>query len=173
MQIRRLTPKLRKELKAPLGLLIRGSSEETTKALEGLIERMKPRQIISVGDVVSENMIRAGIRPQVLVVDNKVMRTPIDPIDVDVDQTLHVENPPGTLMDETWRVVKEAIGSEGTTKVVVDGEEDLLVLVVVLCAPRRSLVVYGQPDEGVVVVNVTEKTIGRIRNVIDEMEVCQ
>jgi hypothetical protein len=134
---------------------------------------MKPKQIISVGDVVSENMVQAGIRPQVLVVDNKVMRTPIDPIEVDVDQTLHVENPPGTLMDETWRVVKEAMGSEGTTKVVVDGEEDLLALVVVLCAPRSSLVVYGQPDEGVVVVNVTEKTIGRVRNVIDEMEVCQ
>ena len=173
MQIRRLTPKLRKELKAPLGLLIRGSSEDTIKVLKGLIERMKPKAIISVGDVVSENIIRAGIRPQILVVDNKVMRTPIDPIEVDVDQTLRVKNPPGTLMDETWRAVKEAIGSEGTTRVVVDGEEDLLTLVVVLCAPRRSLVVYGQPDEGVVVVNVTEKTIGRVRNVIYEMEVCR
>jgi len=173
MQIRRLTPKLRKELKTPLGLLIRGSSEETTKALKELIEKMKPKQIISVGDVVSENMIRAGIRPQVLVVDNKVMRMPIDPIEVDVDRTSHVKNPPGTLTDETWRVVEEAMRSEGTTKVVVDGEEDLLALVVVLCAPRNSLVVYGQPDEGMVVVDVTEKTIGRVRNVIDEMEVCQ
>jgi uncharacterized protein (UPF0218 family) len=172
MRIRRLTPKLRKELKTPLGLLIRGSSEETTKALKGLIEKMKPRKIISVGDVVSKNMIRAGIRPQVLVVDNKVMRMPIDPIEFDVDQTLHVKNPPGTLMDAAWRVVKEAMKSKGTTKVMVDGEEDLLTLVVVLGAPRRSLVVYGQPDEGVVVVNVTEKTIGRVLNVIDEMEVC-
>ncbi len=53
---------------------------------------------------------------------------------------------------------------------VVDGEEDLLTLVAVLCAPENSLVVYGQPHEGIVVVKVTEKTKRKIRRIVEAME---
>ncbi len=98
------------------------------------IEGEKPPMIVSVGDVVSENMIKHGIFPQVLVVDNMVMREPIKPIHADVNQILCVKNPPGTLTDETWAVMRKAIQSK-RTKVLVDGEEDLLTLVAVLCAP--------------------------------------
>jgi hypothetical protein len=40
---------------------------------------------------------------------------------------------------------------------MIDGEEDLLALVAVLYAPEKSLVVYGQPNEGMVVVEVTKE----------------
>jgi len=168
--MRRLTPTLREELKAPLGLLIQGSFDETMKTLKELIEKEKPSKIISVGDTVSNSMMRHAVSPQVLIVDNKVMRKPIQPIALDADQTLHVKNPAGTLAEEAWAVIKEALRGKRRTKVLVDGEEDLLTLVAVLCAPENSLVVYGQPHEGIVVVKVTEKTREMVRHIVDSME---
>ena len=170
MKIRRLTPELREKLKAPLGLLIQGSFDETMKTLKELIEKEKPSKIISVGDAVSDSMTRHGFSPQVLIVDNKVMRKVIQPIALDADQTLHVKNPPGTLSEEAWTIIKEALRGKRRTKVLVDGEEDLLTLVAVLCAPENSLVVYGQPREGIVVVKVTEKTRETMRRIVDAME---
>jgi len=170
IKIRRLTPTLREELKAPLGLLIQGSFDETMKTLKELIEKEKPSKIISVGDAVSDSMMRHGVSPQVLIVDNKVMREPIRPIAVDADQTLHVKNPAGTLTEEAWAVIKEALRGKRRTRVLVDGEEDLLTLVAVLCAPENSLVIYGQPHEGIVVVKVTEKTRETARRIVDSME---
>ena len=102
------------------------------KTLKELIEKEKPSKIISVGDAVSDSMMRHGVSPQVLIVDNKVMREPIRPIAVDSDQTLHVKNPAGTLAEEAWSVIKEALRGKRRTRVLVDGEEDLLTLVAVL-----------------------------------------
>jgi len=170
IKMRRLTPALREELKAPLGLLIQGSFDKTMKTLKELIEKEKPSKIISVGDTVSDNMLKHGVSPQVLIVDNKVMRKPIQAIAVNADQTLHVKNPAGTLADEAWTVIKEALRGKRRTRVFVDGEEDLLTLVAVLCAPENSLVVYGQPHEGIVVVKVTEKTREKVHHIVDSME---
>jgi len=153
-----------------LGLLIQGSSDKTMKALKELIKREKPSKIISVGDAVSDSMTRHGISLQVLIVDNKVMREPVQPIAVDTDQTLHLKNPPGTLTEEAWVVIGEALRGKRRTKVLVDGEEDLLTLVAVLCAPENSLVVYGQPHEGIVVIKVTERARETMRRIVDAME---
>jgi len=168
--IHRLTPALRKKLKSPIGLLIRGSSDETMRELKKLIERERPPKIISVGDIVSDNLIKHNILAQVLVMDNRVMRKTIKPILADVDRTLHVKNPPGTLADETWLVMQEAIRGNQRTRVLVDGEEDLITLVAVLCAPEGSLVVYGQPHEGIVVVKVTEESRETVRRIVEAME---
>jgi len=139
------------------------------KKLKELIKKEKPSMVISVGDTVSDNMTKHGISLQVLIVDNKVMRDPIQPITVDADQTLHLKNPPGTLTEEVWTVIRKALREQGRTKVLVDGEEDLLTLVAVLCAPENSLVVYGQPHEGIVVVKVTEKMREKTRRIVDAM----
>jgi len=140
------------------------------KKLEGLVKRKKPSKIISVGDVVSESMVKRGIPPQVMIVDNRVMREPIAPIFLEADQTVYLKNPPGTLTDQAWSIMQEALRHVQRTKVVVDGEEDLLTLVAVLCAPENSLVVYGQPHEGIVVVKVTEQTKEMIRRIVEAME---
>jgi uncharacterized protein (UPF0218 family) len=168
--IRLLTDELRKELKKPQGLLIEGPFEETMEKLKKLIDKEKPSRIISVGDIVSLQMIKHGIALNVLIVDNKTMRKPIQPITVKVDQTLHAENPPGAITDEAWATIKLAIGQKGRTKVVVDGEEDLLTIVTVLSAPEDALVVYGQPHKGVVAVKVTQETKEKMHRIVDAME---
>jgi len=140
------------------------------KMLKEFIEKEKPSLIISVGDVVSRNMIEYGVPLNVLVVDNKVMRKPIQPITVDADQTLHAKNPPGAITDEAWAAIRSAVKQKGQTRVMVDGEEDLLTLPVVLAAPQNAIVVYGQPHRGLVVVKVTEETKERMRRIVDSME---
>ncbi len=169
--IRLLTPALRRKLKSPLGLLIHGSFTETMKRLKELIDEQKPPMLISVGDVVSNNVTKHGIQPEVLIVDNRVMRKAIAPIQVNASETLHVKNPPGTLTEEASRIIQEALkGGRQRVKVVVDGEEDLLTLLAVLHAPDNAFVVYGQPREGIVVIKVTEEKKEMVREIIEAMQ---
>jgi len=168
--IRLLTSELRKELKKPQGLLIDGHFKETMKRLKEFIEEEKPSLIISVGDVVSRNMIEYGFQPNVVIVDNKVMRKPIQPITVNADQTLYAKNPPGTITNEACTAIKTAFKQEGRIRLMIDGEEDLLTLPVVLVAPENAVVVYGQPHNGIVVIKVTEEKKVKIRHIVDSME---
>ena len=135
-----------------------------------MVDRKRPEKLIAVGDRVSRNIIEKGIPLDVAVVDNKVMRRPARPITAEMDKTYRLSNPPGTLTDEAWQVVGEAIRFDGRVKVLVEGEEDLLTLVAVLSAPPGSLVVYGQPRSGIVVVRVTEETRKKFRGIVDRME---
>lgn len=151
-------------------MLIQGSVDETIEQLKRFIEEEKPTRIISVGDAVSNSMIKNEISPDVLIVDNRVMRKKVRPIPVDVRQTLNIKNPPGTLTDEAWAVIEDALKHRQTTRVLVDGEEDLLTLVAVLCAPEKSLVVYGQPRVGIVTVKVTKQKKKLARQLVEEME---
>jgi len=150
--------------------LIEGPFKEATERLKELIKKEKPSMVISVGDIVSQRMIEHGLSLNVLIVDNKTMRKPIQPIMVDVDQTLYAENPPGTITDEAWAAIRQAVEQKGRTKVMVDGEEDLLTIVTVLSAPEDAFVVYGQPHVGIVVVKVTEETKEKMRRIVDAMK---
>ncbi len=126
--------------------------------------------IISVGDVVSENMAKYGIATNLAIVDNRVMRQPKKPVVLRVNQKMHVRNPPGTITEEAWLSVKEALKQKGPVQIVVDGEEDLLTLVALLHAPLNALVVYGQPYEGIVAVKVTQQKRRRIRLITEAMK---
>ena len=149
--------------------MLEGPCEVIMEKLKQLIQEEKPSAVISVGDIVSLHMLQFGLSLDVLIVDNKTMRKAIVPIDVKVDQTLHAKNPPGTITDEAWDAIRTALGNEGRTKVLIDGEEDLLTVVSVLSAPVGSFVVYGQPQVGVVVVRVTEDRKENMRRIVDGM----
>jgi uncharacterized protein (UPF0218 family) len=164
-----ITPKLRRQLKNPLGTLLEGTPEETMKKLSQLILQEKPKCIISVGDVVSRNMLKQGIQTQIVIVDNQVMRETAEPIKTTINRKVNVKNPPGTLTPEVWAVIDEALKQTQPTQVVVDGEEDLLALVAILKTPENSLVVYGQPHEGVVVVKVNDAIKKEVTLIIQAM----
>ena len=161
---------MREELKKPQGLLIEGSFPEAMKRLKELIEINKPSLVISVGDIVTSHILEAGISLDVLVIDNKTMRKPIKPIAVNVNQTLYAKNPPGSITDESWATIRQAIEKKEQTKVIIDGEEDLLTVVSVLSAPNNAFVVYGQPQVGIVVVKVTEEAKEKMGRIMDSMD---
>ncbi len=141
------------------------------KYLEELIEKENPSVIISVGDIASYHMIRAGISLNTLIVDNKTMRKEIQPVEVKVDRTFYAKNPAGTITNEAWDTIRQAIGQKGRVKVMIDGEEDLLTIAAVLSAPENALVVYGQPYAGIVVVKVTEEVRKNFRQIVESMVV--
>ena len=164
---------LRRRLKKPLGVLIRGSFEETVKKFKQIAEVEKPPSIISVGDTVSKNLVENGIYPNLLIVDNRVMRKNITPVPLNADVEKHVKNPSGTITFEALNAIKEALEAGHKTKIVVDGEEDLLALCAILYAPENSFVVYGQPREGMVVVKATKQKKEEIVQILKAMEVAK
>lgn len=165
-----LTSDLRKQLKKPMGLLIRGSFKETMRKLREIVDKEKPVKIISVGDRVSINLVENSLLPHLLIVDNKIMRRRISPISISVNKAFHVKNPPGTITREALATIEDVLKQDRRTKIVVEGEEDLLTLAAVLYAPEKSFVVYGQPYEGIVVVKVTKEKKAEVANILRSMK---
>ncbi len=81
-----------------------------------------------------------------------------------------VENPAATLTEELLVALREAIGSVGPTRILVEGEEDLVALPAILLVPVGGSVVYGQPDEGMVLVSVDGAIQSRIRSILEQMD---
>jgi len=122
-----------------------------------------------VGDATVANMIRYDLKVDVFIVDNRVMRKPSEPVKVVTDEVLRIRNPAATITAEAWNAISRAVRGEKTVKVEVEGEEDLLALPAIICAPQGSVVVYGQPGEGVVAVRVTRNKKAEARRLVDDM----
>jgi uncharacterized protein (UPF0218 family) len=82
----------------------------------------------------------------------------------------HVKNPQGTITEEAITAIKEALESDDRVHIIADGEEDLLTLVAVLYSPENSLVVYGQPHKGIVVVKVTSEKKAEAAEILKAMK---
>ncbi|MEM1586534.1 MAG: GTP-dependent dephospho-CoA kinase family protein [Candidatus Bathyarchaeia archaeon] len=165
-----LTPGLRDYLKKPIGLLIKGQTRDVLEAISKIIKDNKPSKIIAVGDIISRSLLEGGLRVDVFIVDNRSMRKPIEPINYGANKILRLSNPAGTITKASWQVIREAINSNGPAEVLVDGEEDLLTIVAVLLAPDNSIVMYGQPGEGAVIINVNKKAKEKMYEIIGRME---
>ncbi|HLE75660.1 MAG TPA: DUF359 domain-containing protein [Candidatus Bathyarchaeia archaeon] len=165
-----VTPELRAKLKEPFGTLIQGTFSETMSKLEIIVEREKPPRIISVGDTVSRNLHEHKVNPQLSITDNKRMRKRIQLRIFPAKRVIHVKNPQGTITEEAITAVRKALENDRQVHIIVDGEEDLLTLVAVLHAPEDSLVVYGQPCEGIVVVKVTPEKKAEAMEILKAMK---
>jgi uncharacterized protein (UPF0218 family) len=165
-----VTPKLRAKLKEPFGTLIQGTFSETMSKLETIVEMEKPPWIISVGDTVSRNLHEHRVNPQLSITDNKRMRKRIQPRIFSAKSVVRVKNPQGTITEEAITAVQKALKSDKKVHIIVDGEEDLLTLIAVLHAPEESLVVYGQPYEGIVVVKVTREKKAEVTEILKAMK---
>jgi hypothetical protein len=53
--------------------------------------------------------------------------------------------------------------------VKVEGEEDMLALPLFTMAPKDSAVLYGQPLEGIVLVNITEEKQNEAKDLMDRI----
>ena len=164
---------LRRKLKKPLGTLIRGSFEETVKKFKQIVDEEKPPIIISVGDTVSKNLVENRISLKLMIIDNRVMRKDIAPVPLNAEVEKHVKNPSGTITFEALKAIKESLEADQRTKIVIDGEEDLLALCAILYAPENSFVVYGQPREGMVVVKATKQKKEEVARILKAMEVAK
>ncbi len=145
----------KKKVRKPLGKLFEGKPPETTERLVRHIQERKPTMLIVVGDFSAKELSKFGIYADVYVVDGKVERKTSDRFTDEAALQIFTENPAGTISTKAVNALKEAIHSGRRVIIYVDGEEDLLTLPTILLAPLGSIVIYGQPNVGVVSVNVT------------------
>jgi uncharacterized protein (UPF0218 family) len=167
----RLTRDLRNRLKRPLGELVRGPIPEPYLKVRDELEK---HPIVTVGDVVTENVLKLGIRPIVALYDLKTKRKEYSPKIEDSAVFLTVTNPPGVITKALLDAVRKAFGLAGRGRnvhILVNGEEDLGAIPAVLYAPLGSIVLYGQPDEGVVLIKVTPECKRRCAKILASMEV--
>lgn len=152
---------LRGELKDPLGPVFTDPG-----ALLAHVEG----PVITVGDIVTYHIERVHGAPDVSLIDERTKRGPIDPAYAVGAADVTVSNPPATLTDELLRAVRDAIRSPTPTRIFVEGEEDLAAIPAVIVAPDGASVVYGQPDEGMVLVTVTPALRERMRDFLSRMD---
>ena len=158
---------LRDQLKTPLGNLI--SDNDPNK--ENIIKKISAESvIITVGDRTTENMLQLGLKPQIQIIDGLEKRSECAvPADDTINTKLSCKNPPGEITEESIQVIQKAFSSESPVRITVDGEEDLLVIPVCIHAPENSIVMYGQPNEGLVIIRVTPEIKAKVQKILDSM----
>lgn len=166
----RLTEEVREKVRNPLGILITEPPEKSMLVLKDIIEREKPTKLFAIGDFVTSNMIKNGITANLFVIDNKITRKPIEKASTQGRVTVAACNPAGMITLEALGAVKKAVEDPTITYIIINGEEDLLTLPVIKFAPQGAIVVYGQPNMGLVIVRVNSKKKKEIEHLLDRME---
>jgi len=162
-----LPENIRNQLKTPLGDLIK---EEIVDKENILTKIGSAPIVITVGDKTTENMINLGIMPQIQIVDGLEKRNQrLVPKGDTINTNLSCKNPPGEITEESTQVIQKAFSCESPVRITVDGEEDLLVLPVCMSAPENSVVMYGQPNEGLVIVHITPEIRAKVQKILDAM----
>lgn len=151
-----------------MGELWIGDVETNLERLLNFLKNNKPVCLASVGDFVSYNILAADIHPDLVVVDHKIMRKSIDPIEFEREY-VNVPNPAGTINAQAQSVLFQAAKECKHLAVIVDGEEDLLVLPLMAFMPKGSVIIYGQPREGMVVITLTDERRAWATNFMSKM----
>jgi len=121
-----------------------------------VIPYLEGKIFCTVGDVVTHNALSAGLIPSIGVIDGFTKRSPYLRMPEIRGHILHVTNPAGTITDELISALREAQGKMPCV-VMVRGEEDLAVLPLTEILPDGAVILYGQPEEGLVVCEVNKK----------------
>lgn len=116
-----------------------------------------PENIIAVGDEIVLKLLGLGITPLISVFDHKTQRKELDEGKKAKlgNPDITAKNPAGTISLEAWNALKQLIGTGG--RLFIDGEDDLLALSAFFLAPTGHKILYGQPDEGIVCMEVTDE----------------
>lgn len=164
----KLPDSLRDRFKTPLGNLIPESQANKSNIQKHLSENS---YLITVGDRTTEKMIDFGLIPSLQIIDNQEKRVKREPAKHDSRYTeLVCNNPAAEITTQSIDMIKKAFASKTPVRLTVTGEEDLLVIPVCIHAPENSIVMYGQPNEGLVIVKITPEIRNKTQRLLDLME---
>lgn len=140
-----LASKWARELMAqPMGIPIGKEAPESIRIVRQVFG--DDVKLMTVGDVVTRNVINNWREPDLAVIDLKTRRK-IGTREISGFNLMYtITNPPGTLSQGIIDLIKRAIADirRGNKVLIrVDGEEDLMSLPIILEAPEGSLVLYG------------------------------
>ncbi len=164
---------LDEELKTPSGTLYAGPEDMPEVAMSSAMEDLAPGSIIAVGDVSVETLLNMEIIPDIGIIDGMTKREELSSkVDTSAfDALISANNPAGQITPSLINSIEAALHNDSTTCIEVDGEEDLAPLIIHLLAPIGTNVIYGQPNQGVVLATTTLKLKRRCRNLLSLFEV--
>ncbi|HIP62963.1 MAG TPA: DUF359 domain-containing protein [Archaeoglobus profundus] len=176
MNMLKITKELRSILSKPHGILYKGKGINPIKKA---VNTRKNCILVCVGDIVTYYALKAKIKPDIVVIDGKSLRKSLNgEIANEIIKntaeyvTIKAVNPAGHITEDLVEKLFNAVKLAKSTKVKVfiEGEEDLAVMPLVILLPKGSLIIYGQPNEGVVALNVDEEKKILIFNLLEKME---
>ena len=163
----KLPDSLRDQLKIPLGILLPESQVDKTNIKKHLSENS---YVITVGDRTTEKMIGFGLIPSLQIIDGKEKRAKREPPKLANAIELTVDNPAAEITSQSIDIIKKAFTMQPPIRLCVNGEEDLLVIPVCVYAPENAIILYGQPNEGLVIVKITPEIRNKTQKLLDLME---
>ncbi len=143
-----LPKELRLALKKIWGTPIFGNEEEVEEKYKKFIQEKAFKKIITVGDCCSLTLFS-----HIKIFDGRIKRKKVKKV---LPFSLSCSNPPGTIQKEVWPIIQRALLEN--KNVFIEGEEDLLVIPTVLLAKEGSMVVYGFPEKGICLIEVSSET---------------
>jgi uncharacterized protein (UPF0218 family) len=157
-----LPERLRSVLSREYGILVEGFDRASTA--RKAIKIIGKRRVWSVGDIVTVSLIEAGFIPHVAVVDGATLRE--EGVDIRIVKDIYsragiilrISNPRGAISSEAINAIKYiAVSPQKTFLVIVNGEEDLLSLVIAGTANIGEILLYGVPRKGIAIVEIDHK----------------
>jgi cytidyltransferase-like protein len=158
-----LPESLRPVLQNPLGEVLNTVPEITDGS-----------RIITIGDVTTQKFNEKSINQFLSIVDFMVQRQ-LQFHDLselgDTDKNVQsVKNPHGSVTPELFKAIEKAFSSKEKETILVEGEEDLAVLPALLIAPLGFSIFYGQPNDGLVQVLVTEDNKEKAYQLVEDFD---
>ncbi len=159
----------RRYFKNPLGQILKNRHDVVKLINELSLDHSIPK-VITVGDVTTQVFVEQSFLPDIAIIDEHVQREKVPLLEIENVSTVEISNQAGYIMQNAWVEIINSLKSEDNKIIIkIIGEEDLLVLPVILEAPLDSKVLYGQPNEGLVVVSVTEEVKQSVCGLIRKM----
>lgn len=159
----KISEELKQELKKPLGILIQ-DRDVTRQTISRYIR--PDSYLVSVGDATSEKLDAIGFYQHLQIVDG-VEKRKKRKLPVSAAKKLYCDNPAGQITEQAIKTIKEAMSMQPPVQIIVNGEEDLLVIPVCAFAPQNTLVFYGQPNEGLVIVHLTQEIRNKTKSILN------
>jgi len=163
----KLPDSLRDQLKIPLGVLLPIGQDNKTNIQKYLSNNS---YIITVGDRTTEKMIDFDLIPSLQIIDGLEKRIKRDILKLGSAFELKIDNPAAEITLESIEIIKKAFTMNSPIRLTVNGEEDLLVLPVCIHAPENSVILYGQPNKGLVLVQITTEIRNKAQALLDLMK---
>ncbi len=167
-----LTEEIRRRLEKPFGFLV-GNLEE-------LVSQKFPF-VITVGDVTAKKFNDLSLKQNIAVIDfgvgRKVMFSDIKELGfLGNEIIIKVNNPAGCITSDIFTGVQDALkprpATVGKERVIIriEGEEDLSVLPLILASPLGTSIYYGQPNKGIVGIDVSEECKNEAYDIVSKFK---
>ncbi len=171
-----MSEKIKLQLKAPLGELI--PDREVTKAaiLARITKSKYPTILVSIGDRSTERLNEFSVPHSLEIIDRieeRKSRTEI-PFSASVEKILYAKNEAGTISSQALTSLASALAQIEEDPAIpirlqIEGEEDLLTLPVLAFFPPETVILYGQPSQGLVIVHARGEPRKRAWDILAEL----